>query len=288
MKILFVSDLHGKLNKYRRINEIVVRDKIDVVINGGDILPHGATGGQRIAAQKAALADVAELIGGCEATVYMQIGNDDLRAVYPDIIEKISALPNVKWSLGAWLPLGGGLWTRGYEHIPDPPFSVKDWAKLDGHPDWKRPPQMRPIGRYSTPSGFVEFDDDGQKYLESKTTIAQDLDELTPPEGAEWRDCILTFHSPPADTPLDLNRARDHVGSRAIKAFIEKKRPLLTLHGHIHETVEMSGEWKCYVNETLCATPGQTADLSYIIFHARDPIGSIMRRVEKSDLFAAL
>ncbi len=255
------------------------------MINGGDILPHGATGGQRIAAQKAALPEVAEIIGRCEAAVYMQIGNDDLRAVYPDILEKIGALPNVKWSLDEWLPLGCGLWTRGYQHIPDPPFSVKDWAKLDGHPSWQRPPQMRPIGRCSTPSGFVEFDDDGLKYLESKTTIAQDLAELTPPEGAEWSQCVMAFHSPPADTPLDINRAREHVGSKAMREFIEAKRPLLTLHGHIHETVEMSGEWKCRINETLCASPGQTADLSFIIFDSCDPLNTILRRVEKtSDL----
>ena len=34
-----------------------------------------------------------------------------------------------------------------------------------------------------------------------------------------------------------------HVGSIAIKRFIEKYNPFLTLHGHIHETVSLTGKW---------------------------------------------
>jgi Icc-related predicted phosphoesterase len=33
------------------------------------------------------------------------------------------------------------------------------------------------------------------------------------------------------------------VGSIAIQRFIEKKQPFLTLHGHIHESVRLSGKW---------------------------------------------
>ena len=38
--------------------------------------------------------------------------------------------------------------------------------------------------------------------------------------------------------PMDL-----HVGSIAIKQFIENYHPFLTLHGHIHETVSLTGKW---------------------------------------------
>ena len=39
--------------------------------------------------------------------------------------------------------------------------------------------------------------------------------------------------------PLDV-----HVGSAAIAQFITEKQPYLTLHGHVHESTRLTGEWK--------------------------------------------
>ena len=47
-----------------------------------------------------------------------------------------------------------------------------------------------------------------------------------------------------------------HVGSMALRLFIEQYQPYLTLHGHIHETVEMSGNFKHKIGETLCLSSG--------------------------------
>lgn len=43
-----------------------------------------------------------------------------------------------------------------------------------------------------------------------------------------------------------------HAGSVAIKRFIEKKQPLITLHGHIHESVRISGSWKEKIGRSYC------------------------------------
>jgi hypothetical protein len=78
--------------------------------------------------------------------------------------------------------------------------------------------------------------------------------------------CIFNFHVPPYDTPLDIApKLKDlrpvlsrgggfemiHVGSKSVKAAIEKYQPLAGLHGHIHES-------KAYmrIGKTLCANPG--------------------------------
>jgi len=39
------------------------------------------------------------------------------------------------------------------------------------------------------------------------------------------------------NTALDITGNDMHVGSFAVRQFIEKYQPHLTLHGHIHETV---------------------------------------------------
>ena len=64
---------------------------------------------------------------------------------------------------------------------------------------------------------------------------------------------IYLFHSPPYKTYLDLADLKDlkvdyapfdiHIGSIAIERFIKKYKPFLTLHGHAHESVRLSGKW---------------------------------------------
>jgi len=49
------------------------------------------------------------------------------------------------------------------------------------------------------------------------------------------------------------------VGSSATARFIETVQPLLTLHGHIHESPEESGVWQGRLGKTVCLQPGQSA-----------------------------
>jgi Icc-related predicted phosphoesterase len=43
-----------------------------------------------------------------------------------------------------------------------------------------------------------------------------------------------------------------HVGSIAIRRFIEERQPLLTLHGHVHESARLSGSWRDRIGATHC------------------------------------
>lgn len=47
-----------------------------------------------------------------------------------------------------------------------------------------------------------------------------------------------------------------NVGSIAIRLFIEKSQPYLTLHRHIHETVGVSGKYKENAGKTISLTSG--------------------------------
>lgn len=79
-------------------------------------------------------------------------------------------------------------------------------------------------------------------------------------------NCIFNLHCPPFDTPLDLAAELDktlrpvvkdgevsmiHVGSTAVRQLIEKHKPLLGLHGHIHEARGF-----VRIGRTLCMNPG--------------------------------
>jgi Icc-related predicted phosphoesterase len=45
--------------------------------------------------------------------------------------------------------------------------------------------------------------------------------------------------------PLDV-----HVGSIAVRRLIESRQPLLTLHGHVHESARLTGSWRDTVGRT--------------------------------------
>ena len=59
---------------------------------------------------------------------------------------------------------------------------------------------------------------------------------------------ILITHGPPHGTDLDHVWGIRHVGSRAIREFVLREKPLLNLCGHIHETegvVSRLGSTEC-------------------------------------------
>jgi len=75
----------------------------------------------------------------------------------------------------------------------------------------------------------------------------------------EANDFILVSHTPPLQTQTDRLANGKHAGSRAVRAFIEEKQPLLCLTGHIHES-----RGQDYIGHTLVLNPGMLKDGGYI------------------------
>ncbi len=48
-----------------------------------------------------------------------------------------------------------------------------------------------------------------------------------------------------------------HVGSRALRACVERHQPPLVLSGHIHESPRASGAWRDRLGRTELVNPGQ-------------------------------
>jgi Icc-related predicted phosphoesterase len=62
---------------------------------------------------------------------------------------------------------------------------------------------------------------------------------------------ILVSHQPPRDTAVDRVRSGMHVGSRAVRAFIEDHKPAVCFTGHIHEASGMDS-----IGPTKIVNPG--------------------------------
>jgi Icc-related predicted phosphoesterase len=73
------------------------------------------------------------------------------------------------------------------------------------------------------------------------------------------KNFILVSHTPPVLTKTDRLANGKHVGSMAVRTFIEEKQPLLCLTGHIHES-----RGQDYIGRTLVLNPGMMKHGGYI------------------------
>ena len=110
-----------------------------------------------------------------------------------------------------------GFEIAGYPFVNPTPFLLKDWEKTEGE-------------------------------------IEKDLEKLS--KNIDSKKTIYVFHAPPHGTKLDMLLNKEHKGSEAVRKFIEKEQPLLCLHGHIHESPEVSGAIRQRIGKTLCVNPG--------------------------------
>ncbi|HEY5057708.1 MAG TPA: metallophosphoesterase [Gaiellaceae bacterium] len=105
------------------------------------------------------------------------------------------------------------------------------------------------------------------------------------------RRAVFMIHVPPHDSGLDTAPLLDEnlrptvsagdvlrgpVGSTAVRRLIETYQPLLTVHGHIHES---GGERR--IGDTLCINPGSEANhgilRGYLVDVEDDGIGLVQR-----------
>ena len=77
------------------------------------------------------------------------------------------------------------------------------------------------------------------------------------PKDAEM---VLVSHQPAANTKVDLAGNGKHVGSSAVRAFIETHQPLACFSGHIHEASGVDS-----IGETKLINPGPFMDGGYAV-----------------------
>jgi Icc-related predicted phosphoesterase len=246
---LFVSDLHGDTRKYSALFQEIESGKPAAVFLGGDILPSGLIALVQGADRhddfladflEPGLTGLRERMGASYPGIFVILGNDDPRVEE----ERVRAMAERGlWSYVHNARAGFGRWTvYGYSHVPPTPFRLKDWERYD-------------VSRYVDPGSLSP--EEGARSVEverSKTryaTIAEDIEKLAGMDDLE--NAVFLFHSPPHRTALD-RAALDgrhvegvpldvHVGSIAIRRFIESRQPLVTMHGHVHETVRLTGKY---------------------------------------------
>lgn len=266
MELLYATDLHGSEARYRRVLAAAKRHGAAAVVNGGDMLPLDGDlhGSQREFIEGFLSGHFAEYERAGIAWLGM-LGNDDLLihdAAFGEVCRKHGNIINLAQSR---VELNGFEFI-GMNLVTDYPFRLKDRCRRDG-PGYVFPEQFG-SGLISTPEGFRELED-WPSYAAGLATIREELAAL--PKPVNPAKTIYVIHAPPAGLGLDVIASGETVGSRAVAEFIMETRPLLTLHGHIHESPEMSGVWKTEAGGTVCVQPGQAGSgLAYVLADLAD------------------
>jgi Icc-related predicted phosphoesterase len=244
---LFASDLHGSAHRTGALLDAVARHRPRAVFLGGDLLPAGdghylehvlVPGFERLRAE----------LGTHYPAVFVILGNDDPR-VYEAFVEEAAEGGIWQYVHGRSAPFGA-FTVYGYNCVPPTPFHLKDWERYD-------------VSRYVDPGCVPPEEGSHTVALPPHeiiyTTIAGDLERLT--ATASLARAVCLFHTPPYQTALDrmaLGARRidhapldPHVGSIAVRRFVEARTPWLGLHGHIHEAARLSGAWMDRIGPTV-------------------------------------
>lgn len=253
-RCFFVSDLHGRGDRYRKLFAVIEEERPQAVFLGGDLLPQVwasrlASGDFVTDVLEPGFRQIHERSNDDPIRVFLILGNDDDRTSEEAFLDGDH---RGQWTYvhESWAALGAYP-VLGYGFVPPTPFLLKDWERYD-------------VSRFTDPGCVspergqrtVPVDPDTIRF----GTIAADLERLAGDRDLE--DAVLLFHSPPYRTALDRagldGQSVDHVpldvhvGSIAIQRFIEERQPLLTLHGHIHEAPRLTGAWRDRIGRTHC------------------------------------
>lgn len=271
---LFVSDLHGSISRYKRLFSLIRDERPAAVFLGGDLLPSflRPSGGHEDFVHGFLLPQFESLrdhLKDAYPRVFLILGNDDGRIWEPDFAGIATAglweyMHNRRVEFDAYD-------VYGYACVPPTPFLNKDWERYDVSR------HVEP-GCVSPEEGMRTVDADLREIRHG--TIKSDLDALT--GDRDLTNAICLFHTPPYQTHLD-RAALDgkvidhvpldpHVGSIAVRRLIETRQPLVTLHGHIHESARLTGHWRDQIGRTHMFTAAHDGrELAVVRFDSDDP-----------------
>ena len=265
MIVVYTSDLHGNKELYSELFYLAEERRARAVIIGGDMLPLGDSFQFSLREQKDFIFSYLEpklkdfLSKVPQTTIYAMLGNYDWSSsnIHLKSLEEKGMLRLLH---GRKHALRDDYELIGYAHVPPTPFIIKDGERRDLQMD--PPEQQRCTACCSQGEKILVIDP--QSHFVRMKCIEEELQEL--PKARESHCAVYVMHCPPFHTNLDRLFDGGCIGSRAIRMFIERQQPYLTLHGHIHESSEISGQYWDRIGKTLCINPGQSIEELYAVF----------------------
>lgn len=264
MRLLLTNDIHQMGDKWKNLVRACETEQPDVLCVSGDLAPkHEGIPAQLNSFPVHLRKYASKIKENCGAEIVFISGNDDNEHLVKDFKQ------GHKDKL--WKFIDDKVLTiKGYQFlgmpwVPDHPFGYKYWCKKEYNDNLRinelqlcKPLILNKDNEYEEIENYANF-------LSERNSIFECLDELSL-KVKDWRKTICLIHCPPTGCGLDHCASGDFAGSDAVTGWIGLHQPLITLHGHIHESPEYSGRWKANIVDSLCIQPGQMGfDLHYVM-----------------------
>ena len=262
-KIIYTADLHGNEIYYKKLIAKAMEPEIKAVVLGGDLCPRGkgelelAVKIQKEFLEKFFIPEMKKI----RKDVFVIMGNDDFRVNEPILQSQnssIKELNNIKYINRK----RANIYTKsivGYSFVNPTPFRLKDWEKYE---DLRKEVPIQ------------VFDEEIRTVESEKGTIMEDLESFK--KLSNPQKTIYVIHAPPFNTKLDIISNKEHVGSKYVRQFLQNEQPLLTLHGHTHESPKMSGSFIDHIGKTICINVGSS--------HPEDKLNCVVIDLDNLDI----
>ncbi len=282
--IIYTVDIHGSEKLYKALFKISLLENANSIVIGGDILPKYSTDDLIEVQKKFIRTKLIQMFKKFKkenpsVTVYLMMGNDDFK-VNMTLLEDGARKGYFKLLDMKVHKLNNQFNICGYSHVPPLPFLMKDWQKHDTKKtrglsdecdekfreliickDEQRKKLEKEYLLLLSELGYTRhihhYTVEGLLSAEKndETTIEDNLKSLA--KKSNPKKTIFVIHAPPWNTNLDMVYPDgSHIGSKAVREFIEREQPMLTLHGHAHESYEITGQFKEVVGKTVSINPG--------------------------------
>ena len=252
MKFIYSSDIHGDMKKYNKLLKLCLKNNINYLVLGGDLLPKNAEDREPIQRDfiNNELDNYYKKLQDNNITLISILGNDDLEIIEKDYYNMISKYPNII-DVDNKLKEIEDISFIGLNKVLDAPFKRKDHIVIE---DNQKMPNQKSDKIYLDSCKRIITIEEWEKERLLRDKMIDCLNRL--PKGN--KKTIYILHDPPANVGLDWCKDKDKAGSKDIYNFLYNSNAYMSLHGHIHESYKLSGKWYSKINNTIAIQLGQT------------------------------
>lgn len=254
MRFIYACDVHGDEAKYSKLISLCKEKQISNIVLGGDLYLKKC---DREREQPYYIrTELNDFFTRCEDNNINCIlipGNDDLEQL-DDILNEVCSKHSNVYNVDKKAKVVEDICFIGLSNVLDGPWNRKSRIVYeDGCPLQKQRHETCIVEKGTRIITSKEW----ETYRKTNLENMRDLLEALPKNNTEYKT-IYIFHEPPFNVGLDVVYNSYLAGSKCISRFLRDSDAYMSLHGHIHESPEMSGNWYAKIGNCIAIQPGQT------------------------------
>jgi Icc-related predicted phosphoesterase len=239
-KFITCSDIHQFGNKWKQLVSACKEHSPNYVLVSGDLIPKDRPIDSHLKFIDN-LKNYAKKIKDLGCELVLILGNDDNNLLIPYME---SCDKNGLWHyVNESVKKVGDFEFAGLSDVPDYPFQYKYWCSrdLDSNPRMSSS-SFGPALFVNEENKIVPFED-YENSINAKDSIEKKLQKIYS-KVKDPSKSIWLIHAPPSGMDLDVCANGFRAGSNAVKKFLDENNILMSIHGHIHESLEYNdGKW---------------------------------------------